>query len=337
MQEKAQRNRVLQQKLKVFMQKSGSSPRKTSKNSRHRLQKSQESALSRLFSNKNNENFSSLSPKSERIPQSPSKNSPLSKKIRQISLENQAEDPENTDLLITKRRYSHSPREFSPQNREKNKFNRQKSPKNEKFNEIRIIEGYDSDPEYDYHSPKLGKTRKNINKNLSFSQDKKEKPLKITVPAPFLFDERDNTNKIKRMLEEKTQKSKVSHTFRANPVPEIVKQRNLLEKLNKEQELRREEVKKNSKLLTKQREKPFSFYERDLKQKKIRKKNKFEREKFKFKANPVPWYCSIPLLKKMNEEENAKREERVAKQAQITLNLAKLPPRMEKHQMEKVC
>lgn len=115
-----------------------------------------------------------------------------------------------------------------------------------------------------------------------------------------------------------------------------MKQRNLLEKINKEQELKREEIKKNSKIITMQREKPFSFYQRDIDKQGVRRKNKFERKKFIFKANSVPWFCSVKLFEMMNEKDRAKREERVAKQAQISLNMAKLPPRMEKHEQAKV-
>ena len=85
-----------------------------------------------------------------------------------------------------------------------------------------------------------------------------------------------------------------------------------------------------------QREKPFSFYARDIKKQEIRRKNKMERKKFQFKANAVPWFCSVKLFDIMNEEERAKREERVSKNAQISLNMSKLPPRMEKHEQEKV-
>lgn len=46
-------------------------------------------------------------------------------------------------------------------------------------------------------------------------------------------------------------------------------------------------------LLTLVNEKPFSFYDR-----KAPKKTKDERKQFQFKANPIPWYCSVNLLKK---------------------------------------
>lgn len=199
--------------------------------------------------------------------------------------------------------------------------------------EIRIIDGYDSDPEYRMEH------RMGNNPNLSLSDTKKrgQSALKITVPKPFDFDERD---KIRKQQQEETMKQikkpNEKKGFKANPVPEFVKQRNLLEKINKEQEARREEIKKNSRIITMQREKPFSFYARDIAQQEIRRKNKMERKKFQFKANAVPWFCSVKLFDIMNEEERAKREERISKNAQISLNMSKLPPRMEKHEQEKV-
>ena len=207
--------------------------------------------------------------------------------------------------------------------------------------EIRIIDGYDSDPEYNTREDHK-KTVKNLNLSISdkrnFYQksENSKKTIKITVPEPFQFDEREKQKKTREMSKERLKSKEKATTFKANPVPEFVKQRDLLEQINKEQEKRREEIKKNSRIITMQREKPFSFYLREKENKDIRKKNRFERKEFEFKANPVPWFCSIKLFQRMNEEEKAKREERVSKQAQISLNMAKLPPRMEKHEQEKV-
>lgn len=76
-------------------------------------------------------------------------------------------------------------------------------------------------------------------------------------------------------------------------------------------------------------EKPFSFQNR-----KTNKKTKEEREEFTFKAKPIPWFCSVDLLKK-KEEAEILRNERIAKLAQENLAKAKLPPRMEKDFLEK--
>lgn len=76
-------------------------------------------------------------------------------------------------------------------------------------------------------------------------------------------------------------------------------------------------------------EKPFSFENR-----KTNKKTKEEREDFVFKAKPIPWFCSVDLLKKKQEEEIL-RNERIAKVAQENLAKARLPPRMEKDFLQK--
>lgn len=52
-------------------------------------------------------------------------------------------------------------------------------------------------------------------------------------------------------------------------------------------------------MITLATEKPFSFQKRD--KEKARKKTHQERQEFVFKAKPVPWFCSVDLLKKHNE------------------------------------
>ena len=52
-------------------------------------------------------------------------------------------------------------------------------------------------------------------------------------------------------------------------------------------------------------EKPFSFYNR-----KNNKKTKEEREKFVFKAKPLPWHCTVNLL---NQKKCSARKRQKAK------------------------
>ena len=73
---------------------------------------------------------------------------------------------------------------------------------------------------------------------------------------------------------------------------------------------------------------PFSFYDRDNK-KKSKKKDSEDRKDFIFKANKVPWFCKIPLLEKINNEEKAKRQERIAEESKRLMEMARLPKRME--------
>ena len=50
-------------------------------------------------------------------------------------------------------------------------------------------------------------------------------------------------------------------------------------------------MKQNSVQITLQKEKPFSFYNRDKDKKGPKFKHNYEPEPYEFKANPVPWFC----------------------------------------------
>ncbi|KRX08415.1 hypothetical protein PPERSA_12896 [Pseudocohnilembus persalinus] len=169
--------------------------------------------------------------------------------------------------------------------------------------------------------------------------------FKITKPQPFQFDERERQRQMTRsisqrrfdeMIDDIRQKEYETYNqpFRANPVPAHVK-KPLFQKLMHNQEKRRADVRANSIAITISREKPFSFYQRDIEKMKAKKKNKWEREQFVFKANKVPWFCNVDLLDRINNEEDQKRKERVAKEAQRIMQMSKLPPRMEMHEQQK--
>jgi Uncharacterised protein family UPF0564 len=91
------------------------------------------------------------------------------------------------------------------------------------------------------------------------------------VPKPFAFDMRDKQRKksirerkIDEMIAEKKiqEENLLKYQIRSNPVPPevlIPRYKTIIEN----NEMRRLEVKKNSMAITKQKEKPFSFYERD--------------------------------------------------------------------------
>ncbi|EAR83067.2 EF hand protein (macronuclear) [Tetrahymena thermophila SB210] len=181
------------------------------------------------------------------------------------------------------------------------------------------------------------------------SEVSKEKKFKLTKPEPYQFDEREKERKQKKtirqkkveeMIEEAREKERKEYNTRPKPkeIPDHVK-KPLYEKIMHEQEKRRQEVRKNSVAITIQREKPFKFYIRDKNPetslKRSKRKTQEERDSFVFKANKVPWFCSINLLEKINRDEELKRQERVAKQAQKTMSMSKLPPRMEKHEQER--
>lgn len=72
--------------------------------------------------------------------------------------------------------------------------------------------------------------------------------------------------------EEKEQNELDKRHFKAKEVPKHVKDK-LYEKILKDNENRRKEIKATSVALTIQQEKPFSFYQRDLEKFKAKRKN----------------------------------------------------------------
>jgi len=122
-------------------------------------------------------------------------------------------------------------------------------------------------------------------------------------------------------------KKEIAKKPKPNKIPEEVKIP-LFDAINKEQEAKREEVKRKSLEITKANERPFSFYERDLEAKKAKDNIKHEKVKAKSFVNPIPWKVTVPLYEKMVTEDIAAREERVSRAAQESLTKSSLPPRM---------
>jgi len=94
----------------------------------------------------------------------------------------------------------------------------------------------------------------------------------ITVPKPFSFEIRDKTRsksiaemKLEQMVEEKRleEERAVQKHFKHKPVPAAVSMPKF-QSLQDKNALRREIVKMNSVAITKQKEQPFSFYEKDI-------------------------------------------------------------------------
>lgn len=88
--------------------------------------------------------------------------------------------------------------------------------------------------------------------------------------------------------------------------------------------------------LTKEKEKPFTFYERD----KNRVKNDTPEipecmRHVPFRANKIPWKVLIPLYKRMIDSVEYERELRIKKNSEISYSLSRLPPRMEEHEKQK--
>lgn len=153
----------------------------------------------------------------------------------------------------------------------------------------------------------------------------------ITVPSPFHFFRRCKSSirqaKVQAMLAEKEarEEAAMKQVFVAQEVPaEVIIP--LYEQIQKRQENRREQVRASSVRLTKSREKPFSFYYRDMGK---QKPEKIDPEPFVFKANPVPWESTVPLYERMLTEGEEIRKERIESRAKLLLAQAQLPPRMQ--------
>lgn len=135
------------------------------------------------------------------------------------------------------------------------------------------------------------------------------------------------------IYEKKRQEEKaLAFKYKATEVPKHVKDRRY-EKLQKASLERREENKRLAVAKIKATEAPFKFYERDVKQAKLKQENaelpanmgQFE----PFRAGKIPWRVLVPLYQGMVEDGEQEREKRVKKNAQVSLSLSKLPPRME--------
>lgn len=121
----------------------------------------------------------------------------------------------------------------------------------------------------------------------------------------------------------------IKHQFRSNPIPPevlIPRYKTIIEA----NEMRRLEVKKNSIVITKQREAPFSFYEREKNKQKLDPEEylPYDVKKPHFKANPIPRACSVLIFDQMMKRQEEERQERIRKQAELNFSKAKLPDRM---------
>ena len=73
--------------------------------------------------------------------------------------------------------------------------------------------------------------------------------------------------------------------------------------------------------MTRANEKPFSFYERDKNKGKTFKEDYNIKPK-QFKANEVPWFCSVELYEQEMAKAEQLRKERINRRAQTVRVLA---------------
>ena len=162
----------------------------------------------------------------------------------------------------------------------------------------------------------------------------------MTTPIPYSFDSRKKKKtlrekKLEEMLieHEKEELKELKEKFKAKEIPKNIL-KPLFYKITKKQIERRELVHLNSVKMTMDKMKPFSFDNRE--KNKIKNIVKIEEEKTFFKANPIPWYCSVKLMSKKKEEEDKTREERNQTRIGFLNHISKLPPRMAEHQKKLV-
>lgn len=141
----------------------------------------------------------------------------------------------------------------------------------------------------------------------------------ITVPVPYEFLKKTKTQKtireqkLEEMLKEKEQAivEVRSYQFKANRIPRTTTEP-LYQKIMESNEARRQEVKRLSMAITKEREKPFSFYERDKNKPKVSYDELPEAMRQPaFRANVVPWKILVPLYKRMMDDAEMQREKRI--------------------------
>lgn len=185
-------------------------------------------------------------------------------------------------------------------------------------------------------------TRK-LHQTLGYKQELIPKTGKgnynVTVPMPYKFDEREKEKSKSKTIRERKVEEMIADTkrkleqelakqFRANNIPKSTLE-NRYERICEDNERRREEIKRLSIALTKQNEKPFSFTTREKKAPKPR--SYYEKEPEPFRANKIPFKVLVPLYKRMVDKIEHERELRIKKNAELSYQLSRLPPRMEEH------
>lgn len=159
------------------------------------------------------------------------------------------------------------------------------------------------------------------------------------MPFEFLNQEKGfsiRQKKVERMIKEKKDEEEraLSFEYRAREIPKSVKG-NKYEKLMASAEKRKDDAKRFAMAKIKSTEKPFAFYERDVKalKDKMEKSDVPTSEEIAapFRAGKIPWRVLVPMYQAIIDKDDD-RDKRVKKAAEISLSLSKLPPRMEAYE-----
>lgn len=169
---------------------------------------------------------------------------------------------------------------------------------------------------------------------------------KYNITVPVLFDFLNRTKlkktireqKVEAMIKEAKDKEneEKGYKFVANDIPRSTKEP-LYKRILIANAQRRVDVKRMSIALTKQNEKPFSFYRRDQEKAKSKRPTSADTKDMyaPFKASVIPWRVRAPLYQEKVEREEYAREMRIKRNAEISLSLSKLPPRMQEYELKK--
>lgn len=166
---------------------------------------------------------------------------------------------------------------------------------------------------------------------LRSAQPRKKGKYGVTVPLPFKFDTREavkpksiRERKVEAMVLEKDQQeqSMINNQFRCKPIPAAVLVPRYQQIMDKNEQ-RRMRVKQHSIEITKVREAPFSFWNRD-KAKMDAKRNPDpdagldpECKRPTFRANKIPVACTIPMYESKIKKEEEERAKRINSEAKI--------------------
>ena len=215
-----------------------------------------------------------------------------------------------------------------------------KAGKSDGLDEASEMEGAEAeeDPEMKHYRLTRSFKQKLVQKQNLVPKNGKGK-YNVTVPVPFEFLHADKgfsirQRKVEQMVNEKEKEVEraLSFEYKAREIPKSVKTKKYT-KLMKEQEKRRTDAKRFAMAKIKSSEAPFTFYERDIK----KQKDKQEQAELPptysdstpFRAGKIPWRILVPLYKTMVDADENERDKRVKKNAEVSLSLSKLPPRME--------
>ncbi|CAK61850.1 unnamed protein product (macronuclear) [Paramecium tetraurelia] len=184
--------------------------------------------------------------------------------------------------------------------------------------------------------PEKKKVRKRSSPRKPFQEINVER-MQFTVPKKTGQEKRDVNKQPSirekwvmeqvRQKQEEIEEAYKFRPFKAKAIPYKVKDKNYYNELLEREEIRRRELKERCKEKTQSLQKPFNFEDRK-REKPIKIPEEVE-EPHKFRANPIPWYCSLKLYERNMQEQKIKSENRKKIRKFWLQENSKLPPRMQ--------